>query len=187
MRSAFLRASRVVALPLDHVRSRVRCQMFVNERRIRLQPFLQIHHGVDRLYVDDNVANRVFRDVAALRHDHRDRLSDVPHFALRQRNLRAGVKHEIRYGRGWYQERPWPPEVSEIFGGIDRVDACARASRRRVDAFQPAMRVVTPDERHVQHPGQLDIVHEKRAARQQPRVFIPKNAGVKVAWFGWQA
>ena len=40
------------------------------------------------------------------------------------------------------------------------------------------VRVIAAHERHMQHPRQLHIVHEPRAAGQQPRVLVARNARV---------
>ncbi len=69
--------------------------MLVNQRRIRREPFFQIDDRIDRIDLDDDIANRILGDVAAVGHDHRDRLADVTHLVLRERQLRAAVKDEI--------------------------------------------------------------------------------------------
>ena len=37
------------------------------------------------------------------------------------------------------------------------------------------MRVLAAQKRHVQHPLQLHVVHEQRAAGQQPRIFVAED------------
>ena len=63
--------------------------------------------------------------------------------------------------------------VAEIVGGVD---GDARPGRSRAaetsTLVMRAVRVVAAHERHVQHARQLHIVHEERAAGEQPRVLV---------------
>ena len=142
---------------------------------------LEIDHRLERLDVDDDVPQGVFRDVAALGDDHRDRLADEADLVLRERQLRADVKLESRNRRRRHQQRARDGIVAQVVDGVDRDDARALARFGGVDAFQPRVRVVAAQERHVQHPRQLHIVHEQGAAGEQPRVFVPEDALAKVA------
>ena len=69
--------------------------MLVNQRRIRCEPFLEIDNRIDGIDLDDDIANRILGDIAAVCDDHRDRLADVTNLVLRERQLRAPVKDEI--------------------------------------------------------------------------------------------
>ena len=69
--------------------------MFVNQRRIRREPFFEIDNRIDRIDLDDDVANRILGDVAAVCHDHGERLADVTNLVFGERQLRASVKDEI--------------------------------------------------------------------------------------------
>ena len=174
-------------LSLHHVGRGVRGQVLVDERRARSETLFKIHDGVERLDVDHNVAKRVFGDVPALGHDHRDGLADVANFVFRQRHLRAGVKDEIRNRRRRHQHRPGPPVIAQVAGREHRGHAWPLFRRRHIHALQAAVRVIAPHECHVQHAVQLHVIHEERASGEQPRIFTPKDAGVKVACVGRQA
>ena len=161
--------------------------MLVNQRRIRREPFFEIDDRIDRIDLDDDIANRILGDVAAVCDDHRDRLADVTHLVFRERQLRASVKDEIRNRRRRNQNRPRLEVVAQVGGRVDGVHARPQPCRRHVDARDAPVRVLAAHERDVQHSRKLHVVDEQRAARQQARVFVPRNASPKVRWSGWQA
>ena len=170
---------RVIALALHHVRGRVGLQMRMHQRRARRQRRFEIVHRVDRIDVDDDVGERVFRDVAALGHDHRDGLADVADFVLRQRQLRAAVEHVARHRRRIHQHRTRLAVIAEIAGGVNGHHAGALPRRSHVDAVQRAVRDVAAHEGHVQHSRQLHVVDEHRATGEEPRVFVAPDAWPK--------
>ena len=75
----------------------------------RLQSLFDIHHGRQRLVVDDDVLERILGHIARDRNDDRDRLAELSHLALGERHLRALVEdHPLDRWRR-HEERPRLP------------------------------------------------------------------------------
>ena len=163
----------VVAFLLDDVRSAVGLELLVDQRGAAPQRRLEVHERLERLDVDGDVRERVFGHVAALGHDHGDRLAHVAGLVLDQRHLGAGVEHEARDRRRGDEQRAGLPVIAEVVGRVHRDDARAPPCRGDVDAAQSCVGVLAPQERHVQHAIELHVVHEERAAREEPRVLRP--------------
>ncbi len=68
------------------------------------------------------------------------------------------------------------PVLAKIVRGVHRHDARPGARRGDVDALEMPVRDDAPHERDVQHPRQLHVVDEQRAAGEQPGVFVAANA-----------
>ena len=66
-------------------------------------------------------------------------------------------------------------QMLEVLAGEDGDHAGGRLGRRRVDALDPGVRVRRTQDRHVGHPGQLEIVEVLGRARDQARVFDPPD------------
>ena len=156
----------------------------MNSRRTGLQRRFQIDNGVERLDVDDDISNRIFRDIAAVRDDHRDRLADVADLVAGQRPVGARVKHETGDRRRRHEKRCRPAVVAEIRERVDRRDAGALPGRRHVDLDQPSVRVIAPDERHVQRSRQLHVVDEARPPGEQAGILVAADPCVNVSRFG---
>ncbi len=63
--------------------------MLVDERRVGRKALFQIDDRIDRIDVDDDIANRIFRHVAVVGHDHRDGLADMADLVFCERQLCA--------------------------------------------------------------------------------------------------
>ena len=168
-------------LPLHHVGGDVRLEVLVNERRTGHEPFLEIDNRINRIDLDDDVAKGIFGDIAAVGDNHGERFTDMAHFVLGKRQLRAAVEDEIRDGRWGNEHRSWFEVIAEILRGEHGAHTRPGGRRGGIDSHDAAVRVFAAHERDVQHPGKLDVVHEQRAAGQEPRVFVPRDPCVKVA------
>jgi hypothetical protein len=161
-------------------------EIVVHTRRAVHQGRLEVDHHVQRLEVDEHVTYAVLGDVAALRDHDRQRFADVAHLVAGERQVRPCVKHRAGNRRWWNEERRRRQVVAEIGGRIHRDDARPLTRGARVDRDDARVRVLAPDERGMQHPRQLHVVHEARPAGQQAGVFVPRDTRAKVAVFCWQ-
>jgi hypothetical protein len=66
----------------------------VHARRSILQRPLEIDYDRQRLEVDDDVRERILGEVAARRDHQRQRLADMPHLVLGERNLGALIERD---------------------------------------------------------------------------------------------
>ena len=165
----------VVALLLLHVRGEVGLEVLVDEGGAGRQRRFQIHHGVQRFRGHHDVVEGVFRHVAAFSHHHGDGLADVPDLPLGQRHLSAGVKREAGDGRGRDEERTRLPVLAQVLRRVDRHHSGAGAGGGRVHLEEPGVRVLAPGEGDVEHPVDLHVVGEERAAGEQPRILAPPD------------
>ena len=148
-------------------------------RRVRERGF-EIDDGIQRVDVHDDVAQRVFGDVAAVCHNHRNRLPDVPHFAAREREMRAGMKDQPLDRRRRHEQRRRHAIRAEIIRGVDRHHARPLPRARDLHTTQHAVGVVAAHERHMQHARQLHVVYESRPAGEQSGVLVAENAGADI-------
>ncbi len=172
---------RVVALALDDVGCGVRFEVLVHERRAGSEGGLEVDDRIQRIDVHDDVADRVFGDVPAGGDDHRDRFADVADLLPRERQVRARMKDQVVDRRRRDEERRRLRVLAEVVRRVDREHAGAAARRRRVDRSDARVRVVAAHEGDVRHARQVHVVHEARAAGEQPLVFVADDARVKVA------
>ncbi len=83
---------RVVPLGLVHMGGDVLAYVVVDKRRRRIERRFEIDHRRQRLDVDRDVGEGIFRHLAAHRNHHRQRLADVPHLVAGERDLGALVE-----------------------------------------------------------------------------------------------
>ena len=189
--SACARARCVVALASGprgprHSTSR----SLVHERRARRQRRLEVDDRVERLDVDDDVANRVFGDVAALGDDHRDRFADVADLLARERQLRPRVKHRAGNRRRRDQERRRRAVVAEIGGRVDGDHArplhAPPRRRRRDDARVRVRRCART--RRAACPAAARRPRTARGRSAAARLRCATTRALRVdASFGWHA
>ena len=163
---------RVVSFSLHGVRCQVRGQLVVHARRPCGKRGFEIHHGRQGLRLNHDVVERIFGHVAALRHDHRDRLAHVAELVLRERYLGAGVEDQAGDGRGRHEQRAGTPVVAQIARGVHGDDARSRASGGRIHAREAGVGVLASEKSDVQHAVESYVVHEERATREEPRIFV---------------
>ena len=152
----------------------------MHERRARRQRRLEIDDGVDRIDVDDR------RRRARLRR--RSGSRPRPSRSARRRSgpcpspAAAACRRETRGPESAAVARAAGPACSSRRDRPrcrPRRRPAALARGRDVDALQRAVRDDAAHERDVQHPRQLHIVHEHRAAGEQARVFVAADAAAE--------
>jgi len=90
-----------------------------------------------------------------------------------QRNLGAGIKNYIFYGRwGRHKRRTVAPVVTHVLGRVYGNDAFTLACSRNIDAEKPGVRVVAAEEGSMKHPRDVHVVNKQSPPGQQARVFI---------------
>ena len=73
------------------------------------------------------------------------------------------------------EQRPGLPVRAEVIGRIDRDHAVPLPRLREVDPVEPGVCVIAAQKRRVEHPRQMHVVHELRAAGEEPGVFVARN------------
>ncbi len=151
---------RVVALILNQVGSQVGIQVFVDERGVWLEGFLQVRRNFQRLVINHDVLQGVFGDVVAFGVDDSDCLANVAGFAFGQRHLGARVKnHSFDCVGGRHQRGAMLPEVAQVFGGVNGHHPRPAAGRGNVYALDASVGVVAAQKGRVEHAMYLHVVH----------------------------
>ena len=146
-------------------------EMAMRDRRARRDRIAAVGNRGERAVVDFDQLRRVLGGVAALGDHHGDRLPDMANLVLRQ-----DLPIQDMAVRGARQRGDQPPggEMRRDLGMAQhRFHPRHRRRRRHVDACDFGMGEGAADEARVQHPRQIDIVHEPPGAAQQRRILKP--------------
>src|SRR2546422_826465 len=143
-----------------------------------------VHHRRQRLPRDRDPVDRVLRARAALGHDHRDRLADVPRAIAAEGPLGrlADVERDRRgeAGRWRAKERQRLHPAREIVEREDGGDAGERLRGNGIDPREPGVGVRRAQERRVEHPRERHVVDVARLAPQEPRVLPPPHRRAEI-------
>ena len=130
-----------------------------------------VRHGRKWIELDLHSLRRVLGLGAAARNDKGDRLPDVADPSGRQRMLKVsqepGVRHEAHRDR--------PKLRRELVRPENHRDSRHGPRRSHVDGPDPCVGVRASHDRGVEHPRQMDIVHETRLTAQPARVSEPSQ------------
>ena len=140
--------------------------------RPRLGRLGHVHHRRQRVIVDIDEIGGILALVAALGHDYRYRLADVPdHVRGDQRLAHLGVDH-ARHHRG---------QLGQVHVGAGERSDHAQLGHdgADVDGDDPRVRDRRPDEVHVAGARQPQVVRVDPAGGQEARVFRPDNPGTQ--------
>ncbi len=161
-----LRRLRVARLPVVDAVVGLPFLVVADDGRAVLERRLRRRHDRQRLVVDVDQLERVVRDVRVLRDHARDLLALHAHLVGREHGLRVAG------------ERRHPRELvlGEHIAGDDHDDARQLHRAGRVDRVDLGMRVRTAQDRHVQHPGQLDVLDVVAPADDEARVLLALDA-----------
>ena len=147
---------------------RVRAQRLVDERVV-LQRLLDVDDDGQRLVLDEHVLDGIHDDVLVVADDHRDGVADMADAAARQRPALGRLDLDARRRPRHRQRRE---QITHVLAGEDRADAGTLERGRTVDRDDPGVRLGRSHDRHVQHPGQDDVVDVCRAPRDQARILL---------------
>ncbi len=172
-----LAGSGVVPLCLPDVRREVRREVVVDPRRVRVERALEIDHGVERLDVRLHERRGILGHVAALGHDHRQRLALVPDPVAHERQGGPRVEDRALDGRWRHEHGAGAAERAKLGGREDGGDAGVRPRAAHIQRAEPAGGQVAAHECNVQGAGRLHVLDELRAAGQQTRVLVAWHAG----------
>ena len=141
--------------------------LWMQQRRRRLACHQRVDHGLARRIFDLDQLGGVLGNVAAFRHDQRNRLADIAHAIDRQRPLvhRRLERDQKRIG-----------ELADVIAGNDRPHAVERQRGGRVDADDVGVRMRRAEHMRVQGAG-LDrqIIGIAPAPGEQARVFLAQR------------
>ena len=118
------------------------------------------------LVVDVDQLERVLGDVGVGRDHRRDLLALEPHL--------VGDEHRLRVPRK--RRHPRQVVLCHQLAGDDRDHALERLRRRGVDPVQLRVGVRAAQDRHVQHPGQMDVVDVVAGAADEAVVLHAPDA-----------
>ena len=143
-------------------------RVLVQARRVVGQRSPRVGQRLARLDLELDLLDRVLRQIARVRDDDGDRLADEANdLGGEQRPRRA-----VRIGVG---ERRQERAQRELPAGHRRVDALERPCRLRIEVHDLAVRHRASQERHLERPGQADVVDELPAAGQEPPILDPRQ------------
>ena len=148
----------------------------VDLRRVVLQGGPDVEHRRERLVVDLDGGQGVGRGVAVAGHHAGDGLADVAHLVDRHR--RVSGDDDVR------RDRPGAGQAAllggEVRTGVGRDDPGLAPRGADVDRGDPGVRVRAPQERHVQHAGQPDVVGPVGLAGDEPLVFLAQPCATEL-------
>jgi hypothetical protein len=101
----------VIAAALPDTGGDIAAHIVVHQRRIG-QRFFQIDNGRQPIELDGDVGKRVLGEIAAVREHDRQRLADVPYFALGERHLGALIENGVGNGRRRDKQRTRRPVIA---------------------------------------------------------------------------
>jgi hypothetical protein len=136
--------------------------LVADQRRAVGRGLLRARHGVERLVLDLDQLECVLRDVGRLGDDAGDLLTLVAHL--------VGDEHGLRVAR--QGRHPRKVVLRHQLAGDDGDDARQRGRRRRVDRRQASVGVRAPQDLHVEHPRQADVVEVLAPALDEARVLL---------------
>ena len=137
------------------------------ERSAGLHTLARVDDGRQLLVVDLEQRERVLGDVAAVRNDDGDGVSDEAHLLLRERALEE--RDELRQRVHAHRDRA---DVTHVRGQEHRLHAWQRASGLRADREDARVGMRAAHDRRVQRARRLDIGHVSAAAAQEPRILL---------------
>jgi hypothetical protein len=161
-----------VAGGLDEVACDVAGHVGVDQRGALRGGLLHVDEDGQRVVVGQDQLDRVLRDVAVGRDDHRDGLADVADLAARERQLGTRVRH----GGMGDQQRQRPVERPQVVRREDRDDAGMRLGSGHVEARDARVRHRRAQERDVERPRVVDVVEVGRLATEDPRILVALDA-----------
>ena len=137
--------------------------LVTDERRAIGQRLLRVHHRGERIVVHLDELQRVGGDVGALGDHRRDLLPLEAHL--------VGDEDRLRVTR----QRGHPGQVVrlESLTGDDRHHAGERLRPLAVDRVDPGVGEGAPQEDHVQHPGQRDVLYVVSRTADEAVVLDP--------------
>ena len=152
--------------------------LFVEDLRPRRQRGLGIDDGGQRFDVDRDQLGGIQGLVAALGHDHGDRLADMADLAHGQHRLLRIVDGVLHVGPPLGRQRQLTAgdrgrQALQLLAGEHAHDARHRRRPADIDRADAAVRMLASDEDGVQHARQDEIGDELPAPRQQAMILAP--------------
>ena len=154
--------------------------LFVEDLRPGRQRRLDIDDGRQRLDVDSDQLGGIQGLIAALGHDHRDRLADMADLAHGQHRLLRIVDGVLHVGSPLGRQRQLAAgdrgrQALQLLAGEHAHDARHRRRPADIDRADAAVRMLASDEDGVQHARQDEIGDELPAPRQQAMILAPRH------------
>src|SRR5215467_15439502 len=171
---------RDVALADGEGANEVGRKFVVDDRSTRAQRQFRVDHGRQGIEVEGDQLRRIFGGVAALRHDDRDGLADMPDFVMSQQRL-LGIDELVLDERGPFARqrklrvRHRRQELEEVRAAEHAGDTWRRGGARQVHAANARVCDRASDENRVQHVRQVEISDELSAAGQQAVILAARH------------
>ena len=169
-----------VALADGEGANEVGLEFVVDDRDAWAQRQFRVDHGRQGIEIEGDQLSRIFGGVAALRHDHRNSLADMPDFVVSQQGL-LGIDELVLYERGPFsgerelRVRHRRQELQQVRAAQHAGDTRRRGGARQVHAADARVRDRASDEDRVQHMRQVEIGDELSAAGQQAAILAARH------------
>ncbi len=170
----------VVRGELPHV-GHVRLETLTGKRCTVLGRRPDVDRRGERLVVHLDELGRVLGERPARGEHDRDPVALEARLVRSERVVRR-VDHVLRHRPGTRHRRL--PLVLQVGGGERSDDPFGRAGGVEVHAADPGVGVRAPDDDHVHHPGQLDVVDERPAPLEQRPVLTTEDGRAHVLGLG---
>ena len=156
------RFHRVAGFPVEDVVVGLALDVVPDHRGIRVQRLLGIHYRFQRFVVDFDEFEGIAGDVFGVGDDER-------HLLMLETNL-VGGQHGLHV-RGQCRH-PGQTQGGQGLAGDHRVHTREGGRRRGIDGPDPSVRIGTPQDRRVQHPGHRHVIDVIALPAKESRVLL---------------
>ena len=158
----------VTGLPVKTVVVGLALEVVADHRHGGIKSLADVHDRLEGLVLDLDQLERIAGRVPVLGHDEGHFLALETHLVRGEDRL-----HVIGQGR-----HPGQALLRQRRAGDDRLDLGVSLCGTRVDADDAPVRDRGPEDRQVQHPGQLDVVAVAALAPHEARVLLAEHPAV---------
>ena len=167
------KCGRDIAVGLAELLDDIRVLPRVDARRAGLRRLQAVRHGGKRLVIDVDQGRGVFRKIARIRNDDRDRFSDEDHFIFGKR-IGRDVRRE-RIETQLKRQTILRQQRSDVLVSEYRVHTRCCARRRRVDRLDLRMSEGAANESRFERAREMDVVDVSAGALDQSVVFDARD------------
>ena len=154
------------------------CALGLVDNDLALQRLLDVYQGLQRIVGNLHRLGPVLGQVPALGQHHRHRIADVVHLAVGQRVLQKF--HQVAVGPQPHRDLPRLDRGRNVIESEYGDDTQHLQRRLGIDRQDSRMGVGAAHDGGVQRVGQLHVINELPAARQEPPVLFSPDGSADV-------